>query len=435
MTDVAGRGEASCAIAAALDGKPWSLAGVIGGFEDWTDDECRPLHEGRAPVMLREGVPMVLRRCPYRDERHQRWMNVSALDQISHHLAAVEADIALFRAEMPRESPTWDDLASIVMDQTAQPALHMLERRLRCGRIPAQLAVGFKVAVGYSKPVRDLLELDLRGEGRAVSVEAFMAFVREGRHLVGAREVCAGPTNMVIRVTEALLAPPAPASGRLNPTRHPIARALALQTAVGIAWRLFDVAVERQLLLSDLGRDSLGPRTPYLRRVLDERIAALGAAPGASPASHASAGPKLPGSLSLDARERLTMAMTAAMSNDDSDPPLARALDVLLDHDDGAIRLMDGSFRGIFARRFASYLRARCAFVGTVIDLEFDIRRAMGFPLGVPVDLTQAVFPVSRALRWFELVSGHRFRTGDSPLADLTMRNQHRSVRLPLPEP
>jgi hypothetical protein len=28
-------------------------------------------------VALREDVPMVVKRCPYPDERHQRWMNVS----------------------------------------------------------------------------------------------------------------------------------------------------------------------------------------------------------------------------------------------------------------------------------------------------------------------------------------------------------------------
>ena len=419
-------------LAAALSDKPWSLAGILGDFESSSDDEGRPLYEGRAPVRLREGVPMVMRQCPYPDARHERRMNVSALEQILAHLTAVERDIATFRSATPDEAPSWSALTRIVFDQTALPAIYLLERRSLSEPIPARLAVSYKVAVGYSKPVVDLLELDLRGEALPVSVEGFMAFVQKGRYLVGAREVCAAPTNVVERVTAALLAPCVPSNDALSPVRRPVASALALQIALGIAWRLFDRAVEGQLLLRDLGPERLHPRNGYLRRILGERMIELGTDPGALPGETGAARPRLPADLSPRVHEHLVTAMAAAMGEADSEPPVTAAFDALLDDGDGAIRLTDLSVRVRLARRFAGYLRARRVFLRTLIELEFDIRRTLGFPLDVPVAFDHSVFPISRALKWFELVSGYRFRTSETQLEGFVMRNQHRSVPLPL---
>ena len=415
---------------AALSGQPWSLMGVINDFESFKDDEGRPLFERRAPLLAREGVPMVVKECPYKDERYKRSMNISALEQIVRYLPESEQDIASFRALLPEATPTWTEMCVVMMDQLAQSAIYALRERKRRGPIPARMAVGYKVAVGYSKPVRDLLELELLGKGREASVPALIDFVHEGGFFVGAREVCAGPTNMVVRVSEALLHGNQPGITAAEPARLAVARALTSQLQVAIAWRFFDRAVERRLLLEDLGVDQLLPLTPFLRRMLDERCAEYGAA-GAASIPSGSLCPPLPRSLPSELRESIDRGVDRAGGDDPQESATAELVTGLIDEELGAIRLADSSLRAVFGRRFAGYLVGYRAFVEAQCALEREIRNALELDAQVPVKLDGAIFPKPRMLSWLEIILGYRLRAESPPLGGLTLRSLERTVSLP----
>jgi hypothetical protein len=403
------------ALDAALRGEAWSLASVIHGFEGYRDDDGRPVFELRAPAGVKEGVPMHMRRCPYADERAQRWINVSALAQVTDHLDAVLVDVAALHAAQPAAAG-WERLCVAVMDQLAQPAVHLLRAaRPRRAPLPARLSVGYKVSVGYLTPVRDLLTLSARGAAREASLASFLAFLDEGRYLLGTREVCAGPPNLLARVSAAMLGG-GEAVAAAPPARVAIARALALQLQVGLVWRLFDRDIERRLLLGEVGWQSLRPRNAFLTRKLAERRAELEAAPAVTDRL------ALPDALDELTRARLRAAL-AGRPHADGDGVVALA-ERLLDGGEGAILLEEPVARARFARLFARYLVAYRVFVDALHALERDLRAHVGVGLDAPVKLDASVFPTPRALGWFELVLGYRL---GGPGASV-LRNQHREV-------
>ena len=67
----------------ALSEGAWSVSAVVFDLNDIVDNEGRPVSERRADAAARAGVEMEMRQCPYAGIRHDKWMNVSALAQIS----------------------------------------------------------------------------------------------------------------------------------------------------------------------------------------------------------------------------------------------------------------------------------------------------------------------------------------------------------------
>lgn len=415
---------------AALSARPWSMIGLVNGFESFVDEERRPLFERRAPVGIREGVPMVVKACPYQDERYGRAMNISALEQIIAYLPDSESDIASFRKLLPQGPPSWPRFSLAVMDQMAQPAVYSLLNQNRSGPVPTRMAVGFKVAVGYSKPTWDLLELDLIGQGREPTIDTLIEIVHERRFFVGAREVCAGPTNMVVRVAEALMRGEDENAAPANPMRLTIAEALTMQLQLGIAWRIFDRYVERRMLLQDLGRSRLHPRTPYLVRTLDERFAEY------DQASQPFAGDgraSIPGLsvLPSELRAPIEAAIEITEGKRPHNAAMVNLFEALLGDEEGAMKLLDRTLDHVLAHRFAELMAGYRAFATAHCALELRIRESLGWQGNEGIRLDSSIFPRSRTLNWFELMLGYRLRYGDNPLDDLKLRCMNRTVPLP----
>ena len=401
---------------------PWSLAGMINNFETICDTEGRPVFEGRAPVGVKEKVPMVMRKCPYPDERQGRMMNVSALNQITEHLDAALENIASYRLTLPSTVTSWDFFYRAILDQLGQAALYILRNK---PVLPVQLSVTYKVATGYQVPLRELLNLELSRQAPVPTVANLLDYVKQRKALVGKREVCAAPMSMVTKVTEVLYDGLPDQKTKARPERVAVAQALMLQTWLGIVWRRFDLAAERQLLLEDLGPATLFPRTPYLKRLLADRL-------GEIEQSEVVDYFELPHLLPPDLRQSLRRTMAFLEGGQELCGETVSLIQSLMEHDDAVVVMSDLTRRPVFAQRFVAYLKAYRSFVAHFEAIEIDLRQRLGFPTEPPVLLDPSFFPSPRALKWFELVSGHLIRPNPEVSGGLMFQNQHRSIPIPL---
>jgi hypothetical protein len=402
---------------------PWSLGAVINGFDRIRDDEGRPMHENRAPAEQKEGIPMRMRRCPYPDERKGKMMNVSALAQITAHLDEVLSDIAGFHASLPPGPPTWDRFCMALMDQLGRPALYVLRSSEPEPTVPAAMATSYKVAAGYLVPTRELMSLALGPGAPEASIRNLIDFVHERRSLVGAREVCAAPMNMVQQVSRAFMLGEPITRDQVDDERVVMARALTLQQWIGLTWRAFDLQLERRLLLTELGGSLLRPRTPHVARILEERRTTV---------RESEETPRVvpPALLGPSRVRRLSEAMAPA-GEVDPWPELTQLVTSLLEYGDGAITLTDTARRAPFSRRFVGYLRALQVFQAEFEGLERDLRGALGFEPTAGVAFEGGFFPAPKSLRWFEMVLGHRLRPAEDGTPGLVLRNQHRTEAVP----
>lgn len=409
----------------ALDAKPWSFAGVVFGLEQIRDDEGRPLSERRAPSVVKDGVLIELRSCPYSDERLGQPMNMSALTQVKRHLEAVLEEVAQFRAMSPEGNPTWAEVFVAVIDQLAAPARYLLETRARRGPVPAQCAVGHKLAAGYFDVLRKLLLREALGDRRPVSVKNLLTFVKEQRALIGASEVCAGPPNLIARVSEVLVNGMPTDAVALPLERVSIARLLSLQVQVGIAWELFDLESERRFLFDEIGRAHLRPRNAFIERKLDERIDELSRGAG----SIGVALPELPETLAPDALKRLETVLHEPRENGS----YVRTRDVigqLLSYSDGAVELTLPSADAVVAASFARYLVTFREFVRVQCTIEQELRTRLGFAVDASIKLHPTVLPKPKGLDWYEVVLGHSLRSEPVPSAPWTLGNHHRNASI-----
>jgi hypothetical protein len=389
----------SKSLADALDGGAWSVSKVVFDLNDMLDDEGRPISERRADATVRAGVEMDMRECPYSGIRHGRLMNMSALAQISHHYNPVMAEVAAFRRQVGGDDATWPDILAAVLDQLARPAIHLLQQRDARGSIPAQAAVGHKLAAGFFGVMRTLHERLALGADIPVSADAFLQMVDETRALVGASEVCAGSPLMVRNTTAILVEGGAAGDVVLAPARLEIARCLGQQVQLGIFWQLYDQFHVRQLVQGET-RQQLVPANDFLAGKLAQAAAALDPAAPARPASA-----RLPASLDADFRSRLADAL-----QDVADPRVleedVQMASQLLGEAAGVIRY-EGEAR-TFALRVAHYLNAHRLFVAELCRLERRLRALLGFPAETPIHLGAAIFPQAKALPWYEMVLGRR---------------------------
>ena len=409
----------------ALDGKPWSFAGVVFGLEHIRDDEGRPISERRAPSVVKDGVPMELRSCPYSDERRGQPMNMSALTQVKQHLEAVLEEVAQFRAMSPEGNPTWAEVFAAVIDQLAGPARYLLETRARRGAVPAQCAVGHKLAAGYFDVLRKLLLREALGDRRPVSVKNLLTFVKEQRSLIGASEVCAGPPKLIVRVSDVLVNGMPTGAVALPLERVSIARLLSLHVQVGIAWELFDLESEKRFLIDEIGRAHIRPRNAFIERKLDERIDELSRGAG----SIGVALPELPETLATDARKRLETVLQEPCENGS----YARASEVigqLLSYSDGAVELTLPSADAVVAASFARYLVTFREFVCVQCAIEQELRTRLGFTVEASIKLHPTVLPKPKGLDWYEVVVGHSLRSDLAPSARWTLGNHHRKASI-----
>lgn len=410
------------ALEAALHGAPWAFTGVIGGIDHVRDDNGRPLGERRAPADSRRDVSTELVPCPYHDERHGKLMNRPALEPTMRQFAAVGEQVAAFHSALPPGAPSWLRMLWAVLDQFSAPARYLLLRRQTEGPVPAALSAGHKLAAGYFGALLALLRE--QAAGRALpeaSEEAFAAFVAERGSLIGASEVCAGPPHNIRVLTRFFVqGGEARTSTTLEPMRLALARGLADQVRLGVAWAVFDELTERALLLDGNARRPLSCRTSYLADRLEARAAELLAKRAPASGQLAALVPSLEAAAGLGAalaepeRELATASELAVLSR-------------VLELGDAAITLTVEQ-RPAIAHRLANLLGRYRLLVQTQWHLERGLRAALGYSAEAGFALTPILCPHSRSLEWLDVLTGHHLECSPGERTALTLRNHRRTV-------
>ena len=382
----------------ALHGEAWSISALVCDLSDQLDDEGRPLAERRAEATVRAGVTMEMRECPYKDARHGKLMNVSALTQIAEHLEPVLADISAFRHAAGAE-PDWSQILAGVMDKLAAPACHLITHRDAPTPIPARVAVGHKLAEGYLGVMRKLLERIALGESIPVSTEVFLEIVHQSGALFGASEVCAGSTAMLQHTTEALIDGQPETTQTVDPIRLLIARDLALQVQMGVLWELYDRVHLSQLMDTEIA-SQLKPCNDFLQAKLNEAQREHGQVQAARPLPAA-----LPRELDSATREQLGIALQDQASPAELQPDIAIHLALL--GQPGSVIAYRGDHQTM-AHRVANYLHCYRLFLTALTQLEWRLRKSLDYHTQAPVKLGGLAFPLPQALPWFELILGCR---------------------------
>jgi len=383
----------------ALGEGAWSVSAIIADLNDMLDDEGRPISERRANARTRVGVEMEMRQCPFGGTRHDKWMNVSALAQVTRYYNAVLAEMAAFRRQAEGGNATWDDILAGVVDLLAGPAIYLLQQRNPQGPVPAQVAVGHKLAAGFFGVLRGLHERLALGANIPVTVDSFLNLVDEMGALVGASEVCAGSPQMIHKASTALLEGSSDHRVELDHLRIDMARCLALQVQLGIFWHLYDRVHLWSLILGEF-REHLTPCNSFLQRKIESAGNDLDALAPPRPNSA-----MLPDALDASLRHRIADAL-----NDAADPQILeedrRTAIELLNEPGSAIRY-NGAAEP-FALRVANYLNTYRLFVAELSRVELVLRGHLGFPSDTPIRLGAVVFPTPQALPWYELILGRR---------------------------
>ncbi len=387
----------------ALDGNAWSVSKVAFDLNDVLDDEGRPISERRADAPVRAGVEMDMRVCPYSGIRNGQWMNMSALAQISNYYNPVMAEIVAFRRRVGGDNATWADILAAVMDQLASPAIQLLQKRDGHGPVSAHVSVGHKLAAGFFGVTRILHERLALGETFPVTADAFLALVDETGALVGTTEVCAGSPQMIRKATS-LLVEGGPANDvSLSPSRLDIARCLAQQLQLGLFWRLYDQLHLWELLRGET-RQRLVPYSDFLTRKLESAATEFGVKAPAKPDIS-----RLPLTLDSDMRSKLTKALQDVVEQQALQEDMQECLRLLAEP--GAAIRYEGDAEPM-ALQIARYLHTRRLFEAALGKLELQLRELLGFPLDTPISLGTEIFPIPRAMPWYEMVVGRR--VGDS---------------------
>jgi hypothetical protein len=432
---------------AALSSRPWSVSGLLYDLAAAFDDEGRPLGERRAPSAAKKNVPLELVPCPYDDERRGLPMNSSALEQIERHFSAALGRVAQFHelrriaeADEPErpDEPQWQGVLETVLDSLSGPAQFLLEAREASRRVPAALAVGHKLAAGYFGVVRQLLVEQALGTRRPVSVDALLSFVRERRLLMGDREVCAGPPKLIARATQVLLhggdRPPPSGGSSMRNSRVALAKGLARQMGLGIAWELFDRCAEVDWL-DTFAEHRLRPRTAFLQERINVRRAELrDALPEATFEAAVRAVPQSLGAARRDVLTRVFGAYASGVAGggDGDEEPLCQ---LLLKLEPTASRGFEPSYasaRGRLCSTLVPYLRAYRELVGAQYELEAALRRALDYSSEVPLRLGGWLLPASRTLGWFQMALGRTVEC--SPGSPARLFVCHGEERLELPD-
>lgn len=414
----------------ALSGSdPWCLSQLLYLMEV-LDDEGRPVAERRAPSVVKEGVPIELKPCPYDDDRRGQPMNVSALAQITAHLPEVLADVAAFHRAAPLPERTWATFLTVVLDQLAGPALHLLRHPGGTERVPAARAVGHKLAAGYFGVARDLLLAEAMGQGVPYSVEGVLGFVQARHSLHGASEVCAGPLPLIARTSDVLLfGGPEPKAPLDDEVRVQCMRLLGVQIQLGVAYELFDRGLERRLLAGRDDRPCLAPRNAFIEKKLALRREELRAEERPPDVKDAVAAlPRALGSTDVAFLSGLLEAVARARHLDDD--ALSTRLVEVLEAREGALLVEAEQDRRLVARLFGAALRVHRAFLARQHGLERQVRAALQLDPAAPVATHSLLFPGPRALGWLEAIGGYRVRAAPEEAPTVVLGNHKRTEEL-----
>jgi hypothetical protein len=382
----------------ALGDGAWSVSAVVFDLNDMLDDEKRPISERRSDAVIRTGVEMEMRECPYHDIREGHLMNVSALAQISNYFNDARAEMAAFR-RVAVENANWFDMLVCIVDLLSQPAIYLLQHRDAHGPVPARMAVCHKLAAGFFGVLREVHERLALGKEVPLGVDDLLKVVEEKGALLGANEACAGSPEMIRKACVALV-DGAPASEvEIDRSRLDIARSLALQVQIGIFWHLYD-RVHLWPLVRGEFRQHLTPGNDFLAQKLTSAGNDMDEIAPPRPDCT-----RLPDALDAQLRRNLGDALCDATA-----PKLLQedvnAATQLLNEPGSAVRY-NGEVAPL-ALQVAHYLNAHRQIVGELSRLELELRKLLDFPTDHPIRLGAAVFPIPQALHWYELILGRR---------------------------
>lgn len=384
----------------ALDQGPWSISAVMSDLNAMLDDEGRPIAERRADAVVRADVEMEMKHCPFSGIRKDKWMNVSALEQITHYLNPVLEEMAAFRHFDKGNKASWDEVLATVIDQLAGPAIYLLQQRSLHGPVPARVAVGHKLAAGMFGVIRGVCERRALGNELPVSVDTFMDLIEETGALVGATyEACAGSIPMIRKACTALIEGNPDNPHEIDPLRRDLAHRLALQVQLGVFWRLYD---QRHLwsLLKDDFREDLVPANQFLSEKLKHAANELENTAPQRPDTD-----KLPETLDAQQRFRFAAALNETVDPELLEEDLSTATE-LLNEPGSAIRYNGDTTR--LARCLANYLHTYRTFEAELSKIELELRNLLGFPAESSIRLGTAAFPLAESLAWYELILGRR---------------------------
>lgn len=371
----------------------WAASDLLFGLEALRDEEGRPIGERRAPSSSKVDVPMVLKECPYHDERNGMPMNVSALTQLTKHLEAVLADMSAFRTAQNAEV-SWLILMEAVVDQLLGPGRFVLTEGMADGKVSAKLAVGHKLAAGYFGVLKGLLQDEIRGHQQDLNVDFLLDYISRNRSLIGASEVCGGPPVMIKKVTSVLFGEGWYEPFPLDPVRAPVARLLAKQVRLGVAWELYDLACEYALLRIGESASHLHPRNSFIGTKLAARVELLSAKqndPGIF-GMHVALAKFLQHG---DVRKRASI---------DSFDTHEKICDLVLGHN-GAIDA-NHDFAETAATIFVDYVRMATQVISAQEALEREIRAILKHKEDARVHLNAHLLPSLRAGEWMEAILG-----------------------------
>lgn len=424
---------------AAFSHRAWAVSGLLFDLVSSFDDEGRPLGERRAPSGAKRNVPIELVPCPYEDERHGMPMNQSALEQVKRHFSAALEHLERFHAlsgPVPQGGPHWTDVLATVLDSLFSPARFLLGARSASVRVPAALAVSHKLAAGYFGVVRQLLVEEALGVPHPVTPEHLLEFVRQRRALIGDREVCAGPPKLIARATQVLVqgATADSPSSSFAPERPVapstpvwVARTLARQICLGIAWELYDRCAEAHWFRTFFDPGALEPKTAFLRgrlaqskQELSERLtgASLEAAARAVPRDFAEA-----------KRTALLEAFRPGDGDESADEARLRSrLSALEPTPVSGFLQLGPTVRAQLGAASARYLTAYGRLVAAQHTLESELRRALDLATEAPLRLGGWLLPTTHTLGWLQMALGYTLECTPGPLPELTLC--HRAERV-----
>ena len=400
----------------ALGGKAWSVSAIIADLNDMLDDEGRPISERRADAAVRAGVEMEMRKCPFEGSRHDKWMNVSALTQISAYYNDALAEMTGFRRQAKKADATWEDILACIVELLAGPTLYLLKQRNLNDPVPAKLAVGHKLAAGMYGVLLSVHERLALGTKIPVTVDGFLQLVDELDALVGAGfEACAGSPPMIRKAVVALMEGIDDNSVEIEPQRINIARSLALQVQLGIFWKLYDAVYTHSLLNGDITQH-LVPSNMFLERKLEHAIKNIdsNAPPRPNPSM-------LPTSLDSETRQKLIDAL-----NDSAEPKMLeqdiKSATELLNEPGSPIQY-NGEIEP-FALYIANYLNTYRLFRTELSRIELQLREQLGYPEETPIQLGGVAFPTPQLMPWLELIVGRKLGVDEHLTGNSTKTNK-----------
>lgn len=385
---------------AALNNDAWSVSAIIADLNDMLDDEGRPISERRADAAVRVDVEMEMRKCPFEGIREDKWMNVSALAQISQYYNDALAEMAGFRSQTKKPEASWNDILACIVELLAGPAIYLLQNHSKNGPVPAKLAVGHKLAAGMFGVLLTVHERLALGDKLDITVDSFMDLVDELDALVGATyEACAGSPAMIRKASVALMDGEADSKVEISPFRLKIAHALALQVQLGIYWQLYD-RIHLWSLLHGEFRSNLKPFNIFLENKLKQAESDTKSEKPPQPE-----GNTLPEEIAAEQRKTIADALNnnAAAKLLEEDKQTAEALI----KEPGSPIQYNGDVE-TFAVSVTNYLNTYRLFKSELSKIELELRELLTFPSDTEIKLGGVAFPFPQAMPWYELILGRK---------------------------